>query len=184
MANKDIDVRRESQSSGLLDPMSDMDSLFDTMAERFFGPRFGSMLSMGDWPAGARRGQTQLHETDKGYVLTAEIPGIPKENIRIDLNGNLLTIRAEHRNESQTEGNGFRRQYRSFNQSFSLPTSVDASQIEAHCENGLLEVMLPKTEQAQPKKIEAQSGKGGFLSRLMTKENPKPTGEEKGDAKH
>ena len=101
------------------------------------------------------------------------------------MNGNLLTVHAEHKEESGSEDSerGYRRQYRSFHQSFSLPTTIDPEKIEANYENGLLEIMMPKTEQSQAKKIEVQSGKGGFLNRLIGKGDQKKS-QEKKDVKH
>ena len=168
---KDVQVRNsEEQLSNEWFPS------FDRMVDRMFGDRSG----LSDWPELSRRPLARVQETDKAYVLTAEIPGIPKEDIEISVNGNLLTIRAEH-NEEKTEGKegGYQRQYRSFRQSFTLPTTVDANQVEAQCDNGLLEILIPKTERAQAKKVEIHSGKGGFLSRLMGKSEKSEK-----DAKH
>jgi HSP20 family protein len=158
--SNELDIRRDD----------DMLPDFERMAERFFGDRFGSL--MGDLPmSGSRKAVTDIRETDQGYVLSADLPGIPKEEIEVNVSGNLLTVRAEHKEESGEEGRegGYRRQYRSFNQSFSLPSNVDPAKVEAHCENGLLEVWIPKTEQSQPRKIDLQSGKGGFWNRLRGK---------------
>lgn len=161
MAKNEIDVRRDNQAD-LFDPFQE----FESMLDRFFGGRTSPMT--GEWPRLQRRPATQVHENDQCYLLTAEVPGVPKESIDIQVNGNVLTIKAEHREESARKDGeqGYRRQFRSFQQSFSLPSTVDAEKIEAHCENGVLEIMLPKTERAQPKTIEVQSGKGGLLSRL------------------
>jgi HSP20 family protein len=65
----------------------------------------------------------------------------------------------------------YRRDYHSFQQRFTLPSNVDADKIEAHCENGVLEVLIPKNAKAQPRKIDVQSGKGGLSNKL----NEKPT---------
>lgn len=180
---KDVQVRNnEDQLS------NDWFPSFERMVDRFFGDRG---FEFGDWPELARRPMANVRETDKAYILSAEIPGIPKEDIEISVNGNLLTIRAEH-NEEKDEGEqqGYRRQHRSFRQSFTLPSTVDGSQVEAHCDNGLLEIWIPKTERAQGKKVEIQSGKGGFLSRLMGKSSSeshaqnKTTSSSSGTAQH
>lgn len=169
--SKEIEVGRDDSAANALSVMPEFDRMFDRMfdgmVERFFAPRFNSVL--GDWPEITRRAATRIQETDNYYVLSAEIPGIPKEDIQISVSGNVLTVRAERREESGAEESeqGYRRSYRSFNQSFSLPTTVDPDKIEANCENGILEVVLPKTEQAQPKRIEVRSGKGGLLNRLV-----------------
>lgn len=133
----------------------------------FFEDRLGSLF--GEWPMLSRGAGAEIRETDKAYVLSAEVPGIPKDAINVNVSGNMLTIHAEQDEESENTNSGYRRQYRSFHQSFTLPSNVDPDQIEAHCENGLLEVWIPKAGSDQQKKIEVQSGKGGFLSRLMGK---------------
>jgi HSP20 family protein len=184
--SKDIEVRRNTPASTqAMDVLPEFERVFDNMVERFFGPRFNSLL--GDWPGVNKRAVTNIQEDEKCYVLTAEIPGIPKEDVDINISGNLLTVRAESQQESGAEssGPGFRRQYRSFQQSFALPTTVDADKIEANYENGVLEIMLPKVEQAQAKKIEIQSNKGSFLNRLLGKGGQKASNQAQAkDIKH
>ncbi len=170
--DKEVEVRNESRSVGAFDLIPE----FERMAERFFGDRFGSLV--GDWPTLSNNGMTDIRETEDGYVLCAEVPGIPMDDINVSVSGNLLTVRAEYNEESGREGENYRRQYRRFNQSFSLPSNVDADKVEAHCENGLLEVWIPKTEATPSKKIELQSGRGGFLNRLRGK----VTGQNKTDS--
>lgn len=176
MAGKEVEVRKENlnRSPSVQSPWGDM----NRMMERFFSDPFGSWLT--ELPSVSRRALADIKETDQGYVLSAEIPGIPKEDLDISVNGNMLTVRAEHKDEEGKADSpqGYRRHYRSFHQSFSLPTTVDPEKIEAACENGLLEIFLPKTEAAQPKKIEVQSGKGTFFSRLNGKKSTSEKGEE------
>jgi len=160
---KDIEVKKDNASPrtpSVTDPFNEMNQMMDS----FFRNPFSSWMP--EVSNFSRRAVSDIKETDKCYLLTAELPGIPKEDIEIDVNGNMLTIRAEHKQEENKE-QSYRREYRSFNQSFVLPSTVDASQIEAHCDNGLLEVMLPKTQQAQAKRVEIQSGKGSLSKRLM-----------------
>jgi HSP20 family protein len=165
MANKNVQVRKDNRPSGMLDVIPDFENILD----RFFEPSFSPMLR--DWSTMGSRYASNVQENDKYYLLTCEVPGIPKDDIEVNVNGNMLTIRAEHKEESSSSDReqSYQRQYRSFQQSFSLPTTVDPEKIEANCENGILEVVLPKTAQAQAKKIEVQSGKGGLLNRLLGK---------------
>lgn len=168
MAKKDLEVRKEtSQNPTVFNPWTDMNQVM----ERFFSDPFGSILS--EMPAASRRVVTNVKETESGYIVSAEIPGIPADDLDINLHGNMLTVRAEHKEEEGKEGSekGYRREYRSFQQSFSLPSTVDAEKIEANCENGLLEIFLPKTEAAQPKKVAVQRGNGGFLNKLLSKKD-------------
>lgn len=155
---KEVAVKSEKNQPTFLDFSPQFDPMFDHVVDRFFGNRFLSNL---DWPESSRSAATNVRETDKNYILTAEIPGIPKEDIKISVNGNVLTIRAEQKQEagSKSSEQGYRRHHRSFMQSFSLPTTIDADKIEATSEHGVLEINLPKTEKAQPKQIEVKSGK-------------------------
>jgi HSP20 family protein len=188
MANKDVEVRKSNSANvsdpsafnpGAFNPWTDMNKLM----ERFLDDPFGSWLS--EMPSVSRRALTNIKETDQAYVLSAEIPGIPKEDVDISVNGNMLTIRAEHREEEGKEDSeqGYRRQYRSFHQSFSLPSMIDADKIEANCENGVLEIYLPKTEANQQKKVQVQSGKGSFLDRITGKKDSSQ-GKDQNDVKH
>lgn len=176
MANRDIEVRRDNRPQGSGSAF-DLMPEFDDIVEGFFGPRFNSLL--GDWPQVSARNLSDITENDKAYILSVEVPGINKDEIDINVSGNLLTIKAEHNEERSIEGEqqGMRRRFRSYSQSFSLPTTVDSDRLEAHYENGVLEVMLPKTEQAQPKKVAVQSGKGSFIGRIMGKKEENKTGQ-------
>ena len=150
MASKDIQVRRDSQGTP---------DFADDLFERFFGNRFHSLF--GDWPTFRTRSMTHFNETDKGYVLSAEIPGIPEEDIEISVRGNMLSIRAEHREESGQEDNdeGYQRHYRKYQQSFALPSDVDPEKIEAQYKHGVLEILLPKTEQPEPRRIQLRGAR-------------------------
>lgn len=164
---KDIEVKKDQtpqqQSSFGLFPE------FERMAERFFEDRFPSLF--GDWPTFSRNAMTKLREEDDAYILSADIPGIPREDIEVNVSGNMLTIHAEHNKETGDESSGreYSREYRTFHQSLTLPTNVDTDQVEAHCENGRLEVLLPKTDVGPQRKIEIQSGKDKFQNRRSGK---------------
>lgn len=143
---KDVQVQSDKESRV---PQNQVE--MSRMLDRFFSDPFGVLLS--EMP---RRSLAQIRETEDSYKISVEIPGVPNEDVEINVDGNMLSIRAERREEKDEEGNYFK-QYRSFNQSFSLPNNVDTENIEARLENGMLELTLPKTE-TQKKKIEIQSG--------------------------
>lgn len=153
MANKDIQIRDDRSSNLAL----------DKMMQKFLSDPFGSWLA--DFPTITRNNLGSIKETDTAYLLAADIPGIPKEDVKISVDGNILTISAENDQKEESDQT-YRRQYHSFQQRFSLPTNVDAEKIEAHCENGVLEVLIPKSAQTQPRQIEVQTGKGGLSSKL------------------
>lgn len=104
----------------------------------------------------------------------------PAKDVNINVNGNILTISAEQSEESgkADEEQGYRKQYRSFSQSYTLPSNVDPDQIEAQCDNGMLEVWIPKIQLADKRKVDVKSGQPSFHER-----KPQKT-EEKANKKH
>lgn len=154
MAQKDMQVRRNSRTPTMFDMMPE----FEQMMEHFFDPR--QTTSLWDWPVAMPRTMMHVRENEKGYMLSTEIPGVPPEDVEISVDGNMLTIKAEKNDERTSDhSQRQRRQYRSFQKSVSLPSTVDAERIEAHYDNGVLEVLLPKTPQSQPRRIEIQNTK-------------------------
>ncbi|CAG8763890.1 5798_t:CDS:2 [Dentiscutata erythropus] len=100
-----------------------------------------------------------LHETEKEFVLNAELPGVTKEQVNVDVREDTLIISGEtKRNEKYKEGNTHvqERRYGSFTRAVSLPRNVKVSDIAARFENGILEVKLPKDEKAAGRKITIQ----------------------------
>jgi HSP20 family protein len=97
------------------------------------------------------------YEKDDAIVIKAELPGVSKENISVDVNNHVLSIRGERKNEKDVnEDNYFRRErfYGKFQRAFTLPDNVDPEKIDANYKDGILEVKVPKTEQSKGKKIE------------------------------
>ena len=92
-------------------------------------------------------------ETPAGYELTAEMPGIPAKDIEVKLSNNRLTVRGE-KSETREEKSDHQhyvseRRFGSFRRSFDLPDGVDREKIEARFENGILTVLMPKSESAR-----------------------------------
>jgi HSP20 family protein len=102
-----------------------------------------------------------IDETDEEYLVSADLPGIKKEDIQIECSGNQLMISAERKYES-TEGRKQERRerfYGTFQRSFTLPAGVDADKIQANYESGVLTVRVPKGEQIKSKRIQIGEGK-------------------------
>jgi HSP20 family protein len=105
-----------------------------------------------------------IRETKDSFNVEMAAPGMKKEDFKVELDGNMLTIsseRSEEHEENNKEDEKFSRRefsYQSFQRSFSLPKDVvDADNIEAHYENGVLKLRIPKKEEAKqrpPRKIE------------------------------
>lgn len=99
---------------------------------------------------------TDILETKDAYIIRAELPGIDEKDINIEIENGILTLRGERKFESKTEEKDFRRierTYGNFFRSFTLPQNVNADKITAAFVNGVIEVVVPKKEEAKPKKI-------------------------------
>jgi len=98
-----------------------------------------------------------MFERKNEVVLRAEVPGMSKEEINISVLGNTLTISGERKTEEEVEEDDYyccERSYGRFQRDITLPQGVDAEKIKASYKSGVLEVVLPKTEEAKPKQIE------------------------------
>jgi len=95
--------------------------------------------------------------------ITAEIPGVKPEDLKISLEGNLLTIHGTKQQEAEEKTervHRYERTYGAFERSFTLPASVEPRDIKANYDNGVLTITLPKSERAKPRQIEVQVGRG------------------------
>ncbi|MFN0158596.1 MAG: Hsp20/alpha crystallin family protein [Bacteroidota bacterium] len=100
-----------------------------------------------------------IAEHDTEYVVKVELPGINKDDVKITMQNNILTIRGEKKQEKETkESNLYRveRAYGSFRRSFTLPATVKGDKIEASYNDGILSITLPKADEAKPKQIEVK----------------------------
>ncbi|MBN1162888.1 Hsp20/alpha crystallin family protein [Patescibacteria group bacterium] len=133
---------------------------------RKMGPWWPSVFDddlWNNWPSisdDAALSGMDIYETDDHVVVKAQVPGIKEENVKVTIEGNVLTISASQE-ETDEEKEGKKTVYKStcqksFNYSTSLPRMVDASQAEAEVENGVVEIKVPKTEEEKPKQIEVK----------------------------
>ncbi|MBO4452351.1 MAG: Hsp20/alpha crystallin family protein [Clostridia bacterium] len=130
---------RRNHNTAVYNPFRDLEDL----ERNFFGNR------------NAVDFRTDITETEKAYTLEAELPGFKKEDIKIDIDNNYLTISAERKNESEEKngkGEVIRRErcYGSVSRSFDI-TGVQTDNIEATYENGILKLEMPKKEEIIPK---------------------------------
>jgi HSP20 family protein len=98
-------------------------------------------------------------ENENEVQVKVELPGISKDDVKITMQENILTIRGEKKQENETKNSEYRRverSYGSFQRSFTLPTSVKHDEIEASYKDGILTVTLPKAEEAKPKQIDVK----------------------------
>ena len=101
--------------------------------------------------------KVDVKETDGGYTVHAEVPGVPKEDIQVSIEGNVVSLRAEVRQHDQkTEGEKVLRSERYFGsvaRSFQLPVDVDAAQAKAKYDNGVLTLTLPKKQASDAQRL-------------------------------
>ncbi|MCC7443133.1 MAG: Hsp20/alpha crystallin family protein [Bdellovibrionales bacterium] len=100
--------------------------------------------------------RSDIEETEKEYLLTADLPGVKKEDLKVEFNRGELLIWGERRLERDERRENWRHVERfsgKFHRSFQVPETVDADAIEAKFEDGVLHVKLPKSEVARPRSI-------------------------------
>lgn len=100
-----------------------------------------------------------IMEDDKEYVIKAEIPEMKKEDIKLNVHDDVLTISGERKYEKEEQNKKYHRverAYGSFMRSFTLPEDADGTRVMAEYKDGLLNVHLPKSEKAKPKSIEVK----------------------------
>ncbi len=101
-----------------------------------------------------------MYETDEALVVKAALPGVRPENVEINVQGDLLTIRGEVKREEKVERENYHRRelhYGACARTISLPVPVDADKAEAAFENGILTVTLPKVPEARAKTIKVKA---------------------------
>ena len=162
---KDVPVQKgELVRRGEVDRMLDrFDQMIGEMWARPFSgawPSFPSLLR----PSRALLGESlqlrvpavDLFEEDDEVVLKAEVPGLSKEDIKIDLTDSMVTISGEKKKEEEVKEEAYtysERSYGSFSRSLQLPCAVKADKGKATFKNGILEVKLPKTEDAKKRHV-------------------------------
>lgn len=144
-----------------------MNSLFDEL----IGGRPASVAPRGFTPT------CDVAETENHFMISLDIPGIEKKDLKVEVNDGQLTISGERKHEEIDEDKGsyhrVERSYGRFERTFMLPTTVEANKIEAQYKEGVLRVALPKKEAAKPREITIEAKPSGFFDRLVGKTGPK-----------
>lgn len=98
----------------------------------------------------------EVEETEDAYLLRVELPGVDPNQMELDITGDVLNLRGEKRQDEEGKYYCCERRYGRFARSVRLPPGVDTSNITAEYRNGVLEVKIPKTEEAKARKIPVQ----------------------------
>ena len=140
------------------DPFSELTDLrreMDQIFGNFFGRTpFSMATTEGNWSP-----LVDIHETNEGFQLMAELPGVKQEDIQVSVEGDTLTLKGERKHETEVKQDQYHRierSYGSFERSILLPSVVDATRVKATYKDGVLEVQLPKKEEAKPKEIKVE----------------------------
>jgi HSP20 family protein len=126
---------------------------------RMFDGFFNRGLQDGDSALTAWTPAVDIAERDDEYLVKVELPGVNKDDVKITLESNILTIRGEKKQEKETKKENYHRverSYGSFERSLTLPTTVKSDKIDANYKDGVLMVSLPKAEEAKTKQIEVK----------------------------
>lgn len=178
-----IEIHRDKDGEGAVsaarawDPFEtlrgEIDRLFDAHLLAGFGRRgwrlpFAQRAGATPWPQALEWGAApavDVVEKDTAFEISAELPGLGRENIDIQISADTLTLRGEKKEEREEKDRNryvSERRYGRFERAFRLPDGVDRDRIDAAFEKGILKIVLPKTAEAQrqSRKIEVKERKG------------------------
>jgi HSP20 family protein len=160
------------------DPFQDLRDAQEEMAQMAqmaqMSPRLAHALGLHGQPQGSGRAETtawapalDISERKDAYLVTVELPGVEAEDLEITMEDGLLTIQGERQFTSESSEQQFHRierRYGAFRRSITLPAQVQAEQIEASFDNGVLQIVVPKAEEAKPKRIQVRPGRAEILA--------------------
>ena len=147
------------------DPFQDLRSAQDEMPQ--MSPMLAHALGLHARQQGDRARSTawapalDISERKDAYLVMVELPGVEPDDLQITMEEGLLTIQGERQFDQESSEQQFHRverRYGAFRRSITLPAQVQADQIEATFDNGVLEIVVPKAEEAKPKRIQVRPG--------------------------
>jgi len=141
------------------DPSRELSSL-QSEVNRLFQTFFDGQVTTGN---GMRRWHPamDLVETDDHFVLRADLPGLSENDVKVEIEDNVLTISGERRHEHEAKSGGYLRIERAsgvFSRSLTLPEGIDADAVRATFDKGVLEVRIPKPEERKPRRVAISVG--------------------------
>jgi HSP20 family protein len=147
------------------DPFQDLRSAQDEMAQ--MSPMLAHALGLQGQPQGSGTATAwapalDISERKDAYLVTVELPGVEADDLDITMEDGLLTIQGERQfahDSSEQQFHRVERRYGAFRRSITLPAQVQAEQIEASFEDGVLQIVVPKAEEAKPKRIQVRPGR-------------------------
>jgi HSP20 family protein len=148
------------------DPFQDLRSAQEEMAQ--MSPILAHALGLQAQQPGSGRATTtawapalDISERKDAYLVTVELPGVEADDLQVTLEDGLLTIQGERHfahDSSEQQFHRVERRYGAFRRSITLPAHVMAEGIEASVDNGVVQILVPKVEEAKPKRIQVRPG--------------------------
>jgi HSP20 family protein len=123
---------------------------------RLFNSFFDTSVGAGEGVGRRWLPAMDLVEADDHYVLRADLPGLDENDVKIEVEDNVLTVSGERKAEHEQRGEGYHRlerAYGAFSRSLTLPEGVDPQSVQASFVRGVLEVRIPKPEQRKPRRV-------------------------------
>jgi HSP20 family protein len=170
------------------DPFQDLRDAQDEMTQMSqmaqMSPRLAHALGLHGQPQGSDRAATtawapalDISERKDAYLVTVELPGVDADDLEITLEDGLLTIQGERHfahDSSEQQFHRVERRYGAFRRSITLPAHVIAEGIQASVDNGVLQILVPKMEEATPKRIKIRPGQAEIPA-ASSGEDPPPS---------
>ena len=148
------------RGSTLWDPIRELEEMQNRLSS-LFGRRLPLLRDSGeeDFTVTEWSPPVDIAEDDKEYTVKAELPGLNKENIKVSVEGGVLSIAGERKVEKEEKNKKYHRierSYGSFTRSFTLPEDASGEKVNAEFKDGVLKVHLPKEEKAKSKSVEVK----------------------------
>ena len=142
-------------SLSIWDPFQEMETLLDRYnrsSRKTLANSDDRSFEVGDWMP-----VVDIDETEDAFSIKAELPGVEKDDVSINIDKGVLTIKGEKKTETEDKKrHRVECSYGSFVRSFTLPQSVNVDDVEAEYNNGILNLTIPKSEEAKPKEVEVK----------------------------
>ena len=129
---------------------------FHNQMEKVFSDLFAAHDGETDMEETSWMPTVDISETENGFEIRAELPGVSEKDVNVSVTDNLLTIKGEKHQEEETDGKDYHRverRYGSFQRSFTLPRHIETDAIKAEFKDGVLTLGIPKAEAAKPTEV-------------------------------
>ncbi len=138
------------------DPWQEFEDMFNRYTRAVGWPRVGrgEVVETADWSP-----RVDIAETPQAYTIKAEIPSVDKDDVKVSIDGGMVTLSGERKQEKEEKDKTWHRVerfYGAFSRSFALPDNIDAAAAKATFKDGLLTLEIPKTAPSVPKGVEVK----------------------------